>query len=378
MRLSHRDFRPKKRRKYVLPGSVEDRSGPSRKRLTLRILLLAAFGILVYLKYDDFIQSPLIKRLREPQQLWKDAVRNFREPAVREPATALPQISPDSVFMLWSCASAKSDSCLDAWAGMDAGDKGSIRALLWKARLRMKLPEPSSFAAGFRGNPAAVPETGTAQDSASEAAEAAGEAPARPWRLDRIRFQAGPGSLDLESLRDSAGGERWCLRSTPPTADPDILLEGRSAATLTCLDEPRPKPPLRLFSDPELHPERPPVLSFRTGSGEAFHPILPGKVMGLPSGEKGWLKVYHGRNLFSYYSGFAGIGKDLDPGALVGVGDTLGFAGDADTAAAMPGGAARTGTLRLRIEKDGSPIDPLAFLGLEPAPVSDSAVTHAR
>lgn len=342
---------------------------PPRKRPTIRILLLAAFGLLVYLKYDAFIQSSLIKSLRQPEQLWKSVASRFRK--TPEPVSALagPMVSSDSTLLQWRCASPGSDSCLDAWSGLDAGNKGLVRALIWKTRLQLDLPEFSSFTTDFRRNPPASPGT----DSAGEIPEGMGESPENPLRLHAIRFLAGSRTLRLESRGDSAGGETWCVA-------PEDLGAGFKPA---CLVDPAPKPPLRLFEEPELRQERPPVLSFHTGSGEAFHPVLPGKVMNLPSGEGDWLKIYHGQLLFSYYSGYADISRGLRVGALVGIEDTLGFARRTDTSgtAGIAEGTPRAGALRLRIEKDGSPVDPLAFLGLEAdrTPESDnSAGRHGR
>ena len=55
MSLSRRDFRPSKRTRFV--------AGPPRRKPVLRILLLAGFGALVYLKFDSFVASRAFRQL---------------------------------------------------------------------------------------------------------------------------------------------------------------------------------------------------------------------------------------------------------------------------------------------------------------------------
>jgi hypothetical protein len=145
------------------------------------------------------------------------------------------------------------------------------------------------------------------------------------------------------------------------------------------------------------------VLGLRAALDEAVHPVLPGRILEVPQGPDGWLKVHHGGTLFSYYSGLARLRPGLVTGLRVDTEDTLGFAGPlpaslaappayttSATSAASAASAATTdspvadtitgavagrtppapaseGLLLLRIEKDGSPADPRAFLGLDPA-----------
>lgn len=61
MKLSHRDFRPQRRSKYVVQ--------PPKRRPTLRILLLAVFATLVYLKFDSFVSSKVFQTLAHPKVL---------------------------------------------------------------------------------------------------------------------------------------------------------------------------------------------------------------------------------------------------------------------------------------------------------------------
>ena len=80
--------------------------------------------------------------------------------------------------------------------------------------------------------------------------------------------------------------------------------------------------------------------------------------MELPSPsdpETKWVKLYHGKNIFSYYQNFAGLRSGLNLGDFLFAGDTLGYAGaEGDS----------FDNLCVRIEKDGSWTDPIAFLGL--------------
>lgn len=370
MRLSHWDFRPKKRRKYVVAGSVEDRSALPRKRLTLRILLLVTFGVLVYWKYDSFIRSPLAQTLLHPEILWRKTTALLAMPSTA-PAVATPaETSADSLWMRWTCASPKQDSCVEAWIGLESAEKGRLRALLWKARLRGNLPEPDSFSVVYRRNSGMTddPDASAAEDAYTDLAKVAS------WRLDHVKLAAGGRTLTLSSLVKDAGTESFCAREDGAPA----------GTTFLCLDMPAPHTPLAQANPPRLIQERPPVITFLPAGSRPVHPVLPGMVTDLPAAGGGWLKVHHGGTLFSYYSGFTVLSPGMQAGCLVGIGDTLGFAGSPDSAAASATegisiGIAETETgstssnigrramdgLHLRIERDGSPVDPLAFLGLE-------------
>lgn len=378
MRLSHWDFRPKKRRKYVVAGSVEDRSAPPRKRPTLRILLLAAFGVLVYWKYDSFIRSPLAQTLLHPGILWQKTAAFLAMPTAPTSAATTAETSPDSLWMRWTCASSKQDSCVDSWTGLEPGEKGRLRSLLWKTRLRGNLPAPDSFSAAYRRN------SGVTQGPEASAAEGAYPDPASSlsWRLEHVKLSAGGRELALAPLIDGAGTESFCLREEGSPLGSQAL----------CLAGPEPRSPLVQSDPPRLIQERPPVIAFLPAGNRPVHPVLPGKVMDLPPVEGGWLKLHHGGTLFSFYSGFAMIRPGLQAGSMVDTRDTLGFSGSPDSTAvsAVEGisiGAAGTDTgivaaanvaaatangvhaadgLHLRIERDGSPVDPMAFLGLDP------------
>lgn len=370
MRLSHWDFRPKKRRKYVVAGSVEDRSAPPRKRLTLRILLLVTFGVLVYWKYDSFIRSPLAQTLLHPESLWRKTTDLLSIPTAATSVATPAETSADSLWMRWTCASPKQDSCVEAWIGLESAEKGRLRALLWKTRLRGNLPEPDSFSVAYRRNSRVIddPEASAAEEAEADLATVAS------WRLDHVKLAAGGRTLTLSSPVKDAGTESFCAREDRAPGDSIFL----------CLDMPAPQPPLAQANQPRLIQERPPVISFLPVGNRPVHPVLPGMVTDLPTAGGGWLKVHHGGTLFSYYSGFTVLSPGMQAGSQVDIGDTLGFAGSPDSAAASAtegisidiaetdtgrpssnfGKRAMDG-LQLRIERDGSPVDPLAFLGLD-------------
>ena len=89
MKLSHRDFRPAKRSRFV--------GLPPHRRPALRILLLGAFGILVYYKFDDFLASRAIKALKNPSALLRSAAEavGWQRPAKAETSTPANQVLVD-------------------------------------------------------------------------------------------------------------------------------------------------------------------------------------------------------------------------------------------------------------------------------------------
>lgn len=346
MRLSHWDFRPRRRKKYVTPGSGDGRSGPPRGRPTLRILLLGAFGVLVYLKYDDFIRSPLIQGLREPEKLWRETVARLRAPEPTAPSAAsLPQVSPDSTRWEWRCASRNQDSCVSAFVGLDSAQRGSLRAALLKVRLGFAFPDPSSFAALFHRAYPPLASLGRSDEPALAPAD--GET--SPLRLVGLDLESEERSLRATWLPDSLGHGRWCQG-----------LPRSQAPASPCLEPALPRPPLRPAPAAALEPVRPPVLAFALPARAPVHPVLPGRVVSPGVAGAGWVKLHHGGGLFSYYSGLDSLRAGLRAGDRVAPEDTLGFAAAADSA--RPEGP--DGRLRLRIERDGSPVDPMAFLGL--------------
>jgi hypothetical protein len=343
VRLSHWDFRPKRRSRFVAVGSAAGRSGSLWKRPGLRIFVLGAFGVLVYLKYDDFVQSALLQSLNRPGELWKTGVEKVRSRiAPPPPAQYRGAYSADSLAREWSCTASEGISCISLWSGLEEEEKGRIRAMVGKARLAWGAPETSGVSALFRRF---SPMSSREGSLPLESAEMSSREDGKPWRLSRIRLDWPQGGLTVAPYIHPDGTERLCRVQSGMRGD--------------CLGIRRPRPPLKVSQSPAPSLERPPTLDFAAPAGEIVHPILPGRVAALPADSDGWLKLHHGGSLFSYYAGLEHAGTGLDVGAPVRADDTLGRARVPDSSAAAPI------TLRLRIERDGSPVDPVAFLGLE-------------
>lgn len=411
---------------------------PPRKRPTLRILLLIAFGALVYLKYDAVIQSPWVQGLRHPGGLVDSLVSRFRTPSQRALPGPVP-VAGDSLAWTWTCPSPRSDSCLSAWISLGEEEQGQVRATLARGLLKSGLTSADSFAATFARVPnpdegmepptlSAGMDPAPSGDSATlESAYSAGSSPsgAGPSRLSVLRFSAQGRTFSMRRFLRTAQGPvaspqgSWCLESPAAESGP--------AAIPDCLFPPQPQPPLSAAAW-SLDPARPPTAFFWSASSQAFHPVLPGKVVEIRPGPSGWVKIHHGGLLFSSYSGYGGLRAGLAAGMEVGMADTLGMVSlqgapespspGFDSSAAVPtdptaaamqasstGPAVPTAAaipavpsaaapvvpvaaaaavasapgmvvapvhpaptkvgLRLGIEKDGSPVDPLAFLGLD-------------
>jgi hypothetical protein len=241
--------------------------------------------------------------------------------------------------MEWRCASPRADSCLEAFSGLGPEEKGRARTLLMKAGLGLGLGDIEAFTLAYRRPPSGGP------------GEAAG--PARDGEAGPDPETTAPRFVQA-LVRTREGWYTVARRG----AEDGTLCATREGGGTTCLEEPAPRSPLRRSGPSGLATRRPPVLAFPAGTSEAIHPVLPGKVVALPADTSGWVKVHHGGNLFSYYGGYAGLHPALRPGNRVAPEDTLGYTAPADSTGAP------VRTLRLRIEKDGAPLDPLAFLGL--------------
>lgn len=301
MRLSHRDFRPAKRSKYV--------ASPPRKRPTLRILLLIAFGILVYLKFDSFVKSKAVQSLRTPEKLWL----SLRKKLHLEPAIAPIAVTSDATASETDldCASPSVEACLSAWKAAPE-TKGRSRALVAKAMAAADLGALEGFSLRLRPR---------AQEDADDSAAADAES---------LELRAGGRALSLERGKD--GG--YCFRGGP------------------CLEKPRPLPPLRKY---ELGEAGGGEASLKAPEGAPALAVLPGRILQVTVDSAGAaVEVRHGFDLACRYRGLAAAREGLRAGAWVGAGDTLGFLG------------AREPRLLLRVEKGGRAVDAFAFLGLPP------------
>jgi hypothetical protein len=215
-----------------------------------------------------------------------------------------------------TCAAGQAEICLDDARKVDSGAIGSLRALLRKVELQWEIPIASGFSA---------------------------------------HFQKGQAAAD-----SSSAPQVKTLRLLTPTGSEEVTAQAAGPATLycspkRCLDELAPKPPFRKFHELDRPESRPPEAAFQPLDGTVFRPILSGRIVAMLFNPNR-VKIYHGRNIFSSYSGFAGLRQNLQLGSLVNMDDTLGFVeknGDS------------LGSLGLRIEKDGLFVNPLAFLGVE-------------
>lgn len=330
MKLTHRDFRPLRRSKYV--------AQPLKRRPTLRILALAALGIAVYLKYDSVVNSKFFQNLRQPRRL-VDAMLHQGAVAAGVPAAEGLAWSPDSSQVEAECRDTVVTTCLDRWqAGLGPETIGALRGILAKASMQLDVEAAHGIKARF----VRAPETADPQDGPSPSLE-----------LIRLEILGGKESLVLEH----------------PAGDPAAPLCDKRR----CLDSNPPRMPFARYrvTEKSIPPgqvsQRPPwaILSLMPLDGLEANPILRGRVVEVPAepGSDHWLKIYHGANVFSYYRGLSNLGPAIKSGAMIESGETLGqVAANGDSA----------GILDVRIEKAGILIDPREFLGIAPEAVANA------
>jgi hypothetical protein len=331
VKISHRDFRPPRRSKYV--------TQPLKRRPTLRILLLAAIGIAVYFKFDSIVSSKPVRKLSGPGSPFAGLLRMNRGPAESAP---VPEGAAPAAGLRWSadssileavCEAPRANPCLERWHGLGEEVLGSLRATLAKAGDQWDLRAESGFTAEFRRD--------SAQDLAGRAECA--------LALERLELRNPHGTVEI---KPGPGG--MCAKER-------------------CLDELRPQAPFARFRHAGPATARgdsrtPEATFFPVDGAFAAKPILQGRIVRLPSDSSGgWLEVYHGGTLFSYYHGLASLKPGLAAGSMVGPEDTLGMmAADSDTSSGLD----------VKIEKDGLMVDPIGFIGLTAEPTL--AGTHAR
>ena len=304
---------------------------PPRRRPALRILLLGGFGILVYLKFDAFIASRPFRYLRDPASM-REALASWMAGSRRKDSQsdASGSWSADSSRYAFQCPSARLEPCLQALESLGPGTSGKVSALLYKARLQLRIPSPTGFNAVLEKP---LPEASGPADREIEGSQARSI-----LEVARLELTSEAETWTLEARSAPTGQVRYC---TPRNR---------------CLDDLRPAPPFHPFAS------RPspgaPDLILLPPEAAAFGPVLAGRIVELSARGDGArrIKLYHGRNLFSYYLNFGSLQTGLATGDYVNTADTLGYAA---------GGGDSSTRLSLRIEKDGAFIDPLAFLGLE-------------
>jgi len=241
-----------------------------------------------------------------------------------------------------ACDSPRYGDCLEKWQGIAGYDLGALRALIGKASAQWNAEPAGGFRARFR-RPDRVEGETAGVDPGLEL-----------YRLDLIT------PAGIVSMSRATGKTDFCTKDE-------------------CLDEIHPRPPFSEFrrvsaaKDFEGREDHPMEAVFTPLQSPAFRAVLDGRIVDAspltdstipnasPNASSGaslpaaWVKLYHGRNLFSRYRGFARLHAGLRPGSLIRAGDTLGY---------VSAGADSLGALGVRIEKDGLAVDPLAFLGL--------------
>ena len=339
MKLTHRDFRPLRRSKYV--------AQPLKRRPTLRILVLAALGIAVYLKFDSVVNSKLFQNFRQPRRLVDAMLHQGPADSTIAPAAGLAW-SPDSSRLDAECGDAIVETCLSRWQSTLGKETiGSLRGVLAKASMQLDAEAAQGFQARF------IPVVVSADPLEGLSAS---------LELIRLEIRRGMASLVLERPPGDAlapfCGKQGCLDATPtrmPFARYRITEKTDSAT-------------------PESNRPPGPMLSLVPLSGPKANPILRGRVVDIPTAmDPGrWVKIYHGANLFSFYRGLSSLGPAIKTGAMIESGEILGqVAANGDSA----------GILDVRIEKGGILIDPFEFLGIVPEAVAkapEPETIHAR
>jgi hypothetical protein len=365
VKISHRDFRPQRRSRYV--------NQPPKRRPTLRILLLAGIALAVYVKFDSVIASPSFQKLRHPERMfsgWGDAA-----PDAAKPVSIALRWAVDSAYAEAECQSPRFDSCLANLDGMDPEALGSLRAALQKVALQWNFNDAGGYTARF-----------TRSQAGADLLNPGGSA----LELSRLELRPGRGAPAEAGSEHGAsrqerrmGGMLVLNKSGVPGETKGMLCDGTE-----CLDATHPLPPFPLFRKTaavSMDASRIPQADFLPIAGTAAKAVLPGRIVELPSDPgKEWMKIYHGANIFSYYRGFTRMRPGRNNGSLVNAQDTLGFVEvpDAEEGGITVSDASERG-LEVRIEKDGLFIDPLAWLGLQDRPGdtirdSEAGTAHGR
>ena len=243
---------------------------------TFRIFLLAAFGAVVYLKFDTLASSRILHMLGHPKHI--QSTLPSGQANTSPAASAVLQWSPDSDAVNITCTANQVENCLrDGAEALGSEPAGSLRALIGKTALQWQLIPTSGFSAHFQKIA-----------SASEGT--------RDMYLRRLEIftASGPTVLTAEEV---GGSTRFCKQSQ-------------------CLDQIAATPPFSKFQSLDRQVEHPPELELRPLAGKAFHAVLPGRVVEVVSGSQ-WVKIYHGRNIFSSYGGFSELRSNLHTGSLV-------------------------------------------------------------
>lgn len=321
MKLSDRDFRPPRRSKYV--------SQPPRKRPTVRILLLGIFAAAVYLKFDSFVSSAFFKSissllqtvshptfLKEKLFSSKHVDAQKLSPLKNNWVTPL-EWSVDSNLVTLHCLGALTSECLSYADQFVSSNTVTSRILIQKIKLQWQLDSLKDISLQFRR----ILNTETQSNG---------------WEILELVGLSNQGLTKIV-LHDTAGQKNYCISSR-------------------CLDQLEPTSPLLKFQIVQHPFTRPEKLEFLPTHTNDFHSVLPGKIIEVDTLNR-VVRLFHGQNLYSQYSGKIKLALNLKPGKLVSQKDTLGWIEDQNDSLA---------TLALQVQKYGINQNPLAFLNIAP------------
>lgn len=348
MRLSHADYRPGKRPRFVPSGP------PRRKFPLIRIVLLLALGLFIYARFDSL--WTMARTAAAPLAIWNKTAGSTEG---KNSGSSALTWSGDSSRVTVSCPRGLDATCCEHLDGVERGLCGSARAVLGHARWRGALKP------------------------AREAASGRAEARPQQWEARAVVSDLGDWGYELSGLRgrDDAGsfayrraaGASWC--------------EPRRGCLSPALKPARARAPLadgRLveFGGAEGVRGGATVVTW-ISSSPRVRAVLPGRIVSVDASPRATesdgsdasarpavVRVYHGAELYATYDGIVPA-AGVQPGALVKAGSWLG-----DLAATRAGAGAGGYLLSMSLRQAGQPAD--AALLWEQAPVPEAPLVSAR
>ncbi len=288
--------------------------------------MLAAFGIIVYLKFDSLISTKIAQSILHPGRLFSAFSNPTDSLAVTGsvPATISTsqntslnlRWSPDSLQLDLVCPTDNVKECFHLAQGLDSSLAGRVRGLIHKVALQWNRTPLQGFSVHF------ISDT------------TKGDAPTR-FTVQSLEFMSSEGPLILN--RKITGTDiQYC-------------------SARNCLDYLAPQWPIWNFHGLPLPLQHPLGVRITATAPSIFHPMLAGQVVFIDA-QNQQLKMYHGHNIFSVYAGSIKIALNLKVGSKVEVQDTLGIAGvEGDSLSC----------LMFHIEKNGLYMDPRDFIPAE-------------
>ncbi len=226
--------------------------------------------------------------------------------------------SSDSMQINLTCPAGPLENCLKDFRDLESEAVGSLRSLIYKAALQWKINPHLGLTAYFQSSDSTV-------DSH------------KSFRLNRLDLYTTSGVMTLLPFKNkfqvAVNNQVYCHLDR-------------------CLDSFDPKSPVDKFIGTIEMQNHKPSLTMKPLTGKKMKPIWRGEIVELEV-KTNRLKLYHGQNIFSYYSGDIQFQPGLRQGAIVGLDDTLGFF-SADS----------IGCLNLMISKNGFYLNPLTYFGI--------------